>query len=616
MRSFRPPNLRLLTSAAVLLCATHPTGAQDEKATQPSPDSPWHNLIERFQSGSRGDKTQGQVSQTPTARPDPAGATVTQDATPTGHPANAREMGPIEAGDKALRDFDFDLQARVSYESPARPGTTSINDSAGRGGDGDTATAQPVELTASVSMSRDDAQMIHLDRNASAVIDLNAKIDKVEVASDEILEVYVESPTRLIVTGKGYGLSQMVVWSGSRRLVFDVMVEMGFERLSGLIRSAAPTANVDIHSVNGQLVLTGSVADAQTAERIVELANLYQGGEVTNQMQVTGVQQVMLEVVFAEVSKDATRQLGINWGFGASPLSRDFFFANNLGQLNPTIFSGSGANNVLTGQPVFSMTPNGNGPGVNFTLGFPRIELQLFLNALRENGLARTLAEPNLVAYSGKTASFLAGGEVPVPVAQGGAVAGAITIEYKEFGIRLEFTPVVIGQQVIRMDVMTEVSNITPGTQVAGGLTTFALTTRRVESTVECGNGESFAIAGLMDEQVRAIVSRIPGIGDVPILGALFSSVQYQKSTTELVVLVTPHLVQPLNSRGPHPLPGDGIPDPNDLELFALQQMVGGSYKAPKPIDGPSAFEARESARNGETAVGLMLDGPWGVEDR
>jgi pilus assembly protein CpaC len=239
------------------------------------------------------------------------------------------------------------------------------------------------------------------------------------------------------------------------------------------------------------------------------------------------------------------------------------------------------------------------------------------VNALRENSLARTLAEPTLVAISGQTASFLAGGEVPIPVTQGGAVAGAITIEYKEFGVRLAFTPTILGNQLMRLHVMSEVSDAVETSRVVGTLPLFTFTTRRVETTVECGNGQSFAIAGLLSDNVRAISSKIPGVGDIPVIGALFSSVEYRNDKTELVVLVTPELVAAIDPQQVVTPPGADMRQPDDFELFGLGLLEGRTAKAAvgetdseEPTAGETAAKVKE-----QSLAELPLYGPWGSEE-
>jgi pilus assembly protein CpaC len=388
-----------------------------------------------------------------------------------------------------------------------------------------------------------------------------------------------------------------------------------------LIKSISPTSNVELRSVNGTIVLRGSVPDAATAEQVAQLASLVQGGEVRNQLDVAGVQQTLLRVVVAEVNREAMRQLGVNWAIGGSDWSRDFFFANNLGQITPTVFSSSGLANVLlpppAGQLTYSVAPVLGG-ATTVSFGFPRAEFQMFLNALRDNGISRTLAEPNLVAISGQTATFLAGGEVPIPVAQAGAAAGAITVEYREFGVRLAFTPTVVAGQIIRLHVMIEVSEAVPTQQLAGGFPVFTFNTRRVESTIECGNGQTFAIAGLLSEEIRASSSKIPGLGDLPILGALFSSTNYQKSNTELVVMVTPQLVEPLDPQQIPPAPGSLMTEPSDYEFFALQKLEGPPKVLPETDRVPrehAPVNVRPSETTSWATTQLALRGPWGLAE-
>jgi len=438
-------------------------------------------------------------------------------------------------------------------------------------------------------------ELISLVVNGMTKVNLKFDATRVEAADPKIADVRVTSPRNIVLVGRGVGATQVMVQQGEQVQAFHVIVEPNNEALAAIIRSVVPTADVKIRSVNGRIILTGRVPDTESASRIADLAAVVQGGPVLNQLMVGGLQQTMLRVVVAEVSKSAMRELGVNWGYGGSPLSRDVFFANNLNQLNPTNFTSSGLANVRMGDLTYGLLPNVNGGNTNFTLGFPRIELQMFLDALRENSLARVMAEPNLVALTGQTATFLAGGEVPIPVTQGGAVAGAITIEYKEFGVRLAFTPTVLGHQKMRLHIMSEVSDAVPTNQIIGNLPVFTFTTRRVESTIECGNGQSFAIAGLLNDRVNAIASKIPGIGDIPVLGSLFSSVNYQRQQTELVVLVTPELVEPLDpSQVPTP-PGGDMTEPNDFELFGLGKLEGAPAKQPEG----ETIEAHTGSREG-----------------
>jgi pilus assembly protein CpaC len=487
-------------------------------------------------------------------------------------------------------------------------------------------TIQPLPaIGPSVVANRPQNSTLHVKNNlvggvlrvtvdTSKTIDLPNPVDAAGITDPDVADLIVVTPTRLLLVGKAAGATQLRLRTGNDVTVHHVHVEPNTQVLQDLILSVSPTADVRVRSVKGQVVLIGRVSDVNDVARIEELATAYQGGPVINHINVAGVQQTLLRVVVAEVNKDASRSLGINWGLGGSDLSRDLFFANNLNQLNPTIYGSNGLNNVLQGQLNYSLAPTAIGPQTNFTIGFPKAELQFFLNALRENSLGRTLAEPNLVAVSGQTATFLAGGEVPIPVTQGGATAGAITIEYKEFGVRLAFTPTVLGGQLIRLHIMSEVSDAVSQAQQLNGLPLFSFRTRRVESTIECGNGQTFAMAGLLDDKIQAVSSKIPGLGDLPVLGTMFSSVDYQRSRTELVVLVTPELVAPMDPNMVPALPGSDMTEPDDFELF-IQQKLRGDPDKNAPVattPAPDTYVGRPTSPT-IVATDIGIEGPWGM---
>jgi pilus assembly protein CpaC len=251
-------------------------------------------------------------------------------------------------------------------------------------------------------------------------------------------------------------------------------------------------------------------------------------------------------------------------------------------------------------------------PASTMSFGFPRVQMQVFIQALRENSLLRILAEPNLVTLSGQDAEFLAGGEFPVPVPQGGT-SNSITIEYRVFGVRLRFTPSVISENAIRLQVTPEVSEPDYSTAVTiNGYVVPGLVSRRVQTVVELGAGQTFAIGGLLSEKVRGVSRKVPGLGDVPVLGALFSSVNYQSDETELVVLVTPELVEGINPDQVSYVPGSEMKDPNDWELFFLGQIYGEKDKTP-----PARTRLNQTwpVHPGETrgpATAMKLQGPLG----
>jgi pilus assembly protein CpaC len=286
-------------------------------------------------------------------------------------------------------------------------------------------------------------------------------------------------------------------------------------------------------------------------------------GKIVNLLQVGGNQEVMLKVVIAEISRRIGREFGVNF--------------------NALIDAGSGTINVASFLQGLSQPPDTTGmipisDAVNFAAllsGYGALEqLAVLMDALDERGIGKVLAEPTLLARSGETASFLVGGEVPIPVAQGGAF-GSVTVEFKPFGVGLGFTPTVLGPDRIHLQVAPEVSDIAPENGIeVGGTVVPGFTTRRASTAVDLKDGQSFAIAGLLSESVRALSGRYPLLGDIPILGALFRSSLFQKNQTELVIIVTPHLVKPLGP-GPHPLPTDSYIEPTQPEFYLFGRIEG-----------------------------------------
>ncbi|MBL8879018.1 MAG: pilus assembly protein N-terminal domain-containing protein [Phycisphaerales bacterium] len=348
-------------------------------------------------------------------------------------------------------------------------------------------------------------RVIRVPANKAILVDFNVPLREVRITKPEVAEVNAISPKQILVTGKSFGVTQLITWvNENEQRVFDVAVDLELDRLAASIRLAAPRAQVKAYSVMDSVVLTGSVPDADAAKRIMDIAAIY-SKSIVNQMRVGGTQQVLLRCTVAEVNKRAVRQMGFN-GWVAGDNVRDAFFANNLDQINPANIGAAADSPVnlripfLTGEDGIPVTPN---PTMLF--GFPRVQMQIFVQALRENGLLRVLAEPNLVAVNGQQATFLAGGEFPIPVPQGGNNNG-ITIEYREFGVRLRFTPAIIGENVIRLNVEPEVSEPDFANAVTvQGFTVPGLVQRRVQTVVELGNGQTFAIGGLLSERVRAV---------------------------------------------------------------------------------------------------------------
>ncbi len=466
-----------------------------------------------------------------------------------------------------------------------------------------------------------DAERINIPLNRQIVIDTSQPFARVEALGAEIVRLEPISTTRLLVTGQKVGVTQVVIWTAEGdQHVFEFSVELDLELLNRTITDLDPQSEARAISVLGHIILLGTVSGADIAQQIEGIATIFTSGlaqaetKVRNLLKISGEQQVHIKCIIAEVSRTAVRKLGIN-GFLAGENFRDTFLINQIGGINPINIQAVEGIDVRAPIPFIT----GDIPvsrEANLILGFPRAQLQLFMRAMSDNQLSRILAEPTLVAISGETASFLVGGEFPVPVPQGGSASGAITIEYKKFGVNLMFTPLVLPNQRIRMTVIPEISarDEARGVITGSGFVP-AVSTRRVETTVEMESGATIAIAGLLQDEVRGVASAVPGIGNVPILGALFRSVDYLRSRTELVILVTPELVAPMTPEQIPELPGVRVLDPTDLELFLLGVLEGAEpvEEVEIPLNGETDVELEAWRRKWRSDPNrLALHGPWG----
>ncbi len=435
-----------------------------------------------------------------------------------------------------------------------------------------TRSTPPADLQFKVSEVSAQGQLIRVPVNKAVLVDFNQPVREIRLAKPDIAEVNATSPKQILVTGKSFGTTQLIVWfTETHQRVFDIAVDLELERMQASIRAAVPRSQVKVHALLDSVVLTGTAPDAEQAKRIADIAAIF-SKQVLNHIKVAGVHQVLLRCTVAEVNRRSVRQLGFN-GWIAGDDFRDAFALSNLDQINPTNIGAPEAA-LATGTIPFVVGEGGIPVTARPTLsfGFPRVQMQVFIEALRENGLLRVLAEPNLVTISGQEANFLAGGEFPVPVPN----QDGITIQYREFGVKLRFTPAVLSESNIRLHVNPEVSEPDFTTAVTVlGTTVPGLAQRRVETTVELGSGQTFAIGGLLSERTRAVSRKVPALGDVPVIGALFRSVDFQQDESELVVLVTPELVEAVSSDQITHVPGANYVQPNDFELFLLGEVEG-----------------------------------------
>jgi pilus assembly protein CpaC len=413
--------------------------------------------------------------------------------------------------------------------------------------------------------------------NKSVTLTTSRPYKRLNVGEPEIAEVNAIGTTKILVTAKKAGSTQLIIWDeDDNSQTIDVMVQANLLQLRDLYARLMPGARIDVVDNDGVIALTGQVPTVTTADHAAQLASSY-GNKVLNLLEVAGGQQVMLQIRFAEVSRSATTALGVNFVYndGSS------FGGSNVGQVSPGGLREAEQSDITNGaSPVNGLVPTvqvtpavtlfGVGTAGNTALG-------AFITALRENNLLRVLAEPNLVAISGQEADFLAGGDFPIPIVQGGSDQGtSITVEFREFGVRLNFLPVVLGDGRIRLKLNPEVSDVDFTNAVtAQGFRVPGRRTRRLSTTVELQDGQTFAVGGLLDNRVAANKSVTPLLGDLPVVGALFRSVRYQRNETELVVLVTPRLVRALNPGDVPQLPGEDWRHPSEVNLF-LNGDLGG----------------------------------------
>src|SRR6266404_4083507 len=426
--------------------------------------------------------------------------------------------------------------------------------------------AMPAQVPAtSQGQESPEPQTLHLLVGRSLVITSPARIKRVSLADPEIAEAIVVSPTQVLVNGKKPGGVSLLLWDETdQSQAFEVSVDIDVLGLSQKIHEVFPAENVHIDTSKDVVIITGKISSTVVADKILEVVK-GAAPKVTSMMEVppalTG--EVLLQVRFAEVDRTALSQLGFN--FLSTGLGK------TIGSITTQQFGGSNTWNLQDTFPVRGAQGNPSetfstaqtiSNALNIFLFNPNIHLGTVIQALQSKSLFQVLAEPNVMTESGKEASFLAGGEFPYPTLQGtGSGSPAISVQFKEFGIRLSFTPILAADGTIHLKVKPEVSTLDFSNGVTiSGFVLPALSTRRVESEMSLADGQTFAIAGLVDNRVTEILSKIPGIGDIPILGKLFQSKSFNKSKSELLVIVTPHIVHPLTpDQVPH---GPNFPQP------------------------------------------------------
>ncbi|MGF1759197.1 type II and III secretion system protein family protein [Photobacterium sagamiensis] len=409
-------------------------------------------------------------------------------------------------------------------------------------------------------------ESITVPQNKSRLVEIPGRAKKISVGNPTVADILILRSNKIYVLGKALGTTNVIIWDSKDRLisVLDVEVTHDLNALKTKLYEFMPSEKVSVYSSQNKLVLSGEVSSAAKVDTAVQIANTFSSNEagIINLMTVGGSHQIMLEVTVAEVRRTLVREFdsnfvfarnsgnwtwgGANGGVGVDPTSGDFLTGLNIEDTG--LFA-----SFMTGNTLFATA----------------------LNIAKTNGLAKVLAEPTLTALSGEQAEFLSGGEFPIPVPN----EDGITVEFKEFGVGLKFIPTVMSADSINLALNIEVSEVT--TENATAISTIgtssqffvpSLKKRSVKTTVELGNGQTIGIAGLLSENISDAVDKLPGLGDLPVIGQLFRSQQFQKGETELVILVTPRLAKPVRQQD-ITLPTDSFVEPNDWEFYLLGRM-------------------------------------------
>ena len=443
--------------------------------------------------------------------------------------------------------------------------------------------AQPAfaQVTVATDVS---AGELEVPVNKSQVLRTDQPYTKALIGNPDIADIIPISDTSVYVLGKKTGTTSLTLYNRDRLLaVVDVVVGPDVTSLKRQLSDLLPANEISARMSNDSIVLEGMVRNAVDADRAVQVAETFAPGKVVNLLSLGSAQQVMLEVRFAEVKRSALKQIGLNWDV-----------LGDTGKLEGVIGGGSSLRtNPTTGETTFShgaitdsfaiISRAFRAFGANFNVT---------LDALERKGAITTLAEPTLVALSGETASFLAGGEFPVPTVQGSGGTGggstAISVEWKPFGVSLAFTPTVLADGVINMVIAPEVSSIDPTASIViNNLTIPGLQTRRAKTTLEIRDGESFAMAGLLRKDFQDTIRQVPLLGSIPIIGALFRSTGFQHEETELVIIVTPRLVRPVPA-GMLKSPTDLAGPPNEADLLINGRTDTGVPPSARPFVTPA----------------------------
>ena len=465
------------------------------------------------------------------------------------------------------------------------------------------------------------AEEIRITLGKSIVIDYPVDVARISTSNPEIVDAVAVSTREVLLHAKAHGICTIVVWSKTgQRTFYNISVEHNLEPIRRILKDTFPNESIQIQSARDSITLTGVVDSQSVADRATALAASL-SKTVVNNLQVTPVgvdKQIMLRVKFAELNRSLGKQFAVNI-FSTGALGTPGMVTT--GQFGPP--QAPALRGTLPGQPSNSPSEFTLTDALNIFAFRPDLNLATTIRALQQEGVLQIIAEPNLITSNAKEASFLVGGEFPVPILQGGANSGSVTVQFREFGIRLTFNPQLTSHGTMKMYVKPEVSTIDLANAVTlSGFTIPALATRRIETNIELGPGQSFVIGGLIDDRVTDQMSRIPGLSSIPVLGTLFKSRAEAKTKTELVVMVTPEIVDPLNPSDPKPAPvmpnqfmaplqikptsQKGNVDP----VKAKARKLHANQKATPNTDPNAATAAQPAAAVAEPAIEVAKDAP------
>lgn len=429
----------------------------------------------------------------------------------------------------------------------------------------------PAHANDVVTVSANRNATVKVAKGKPRTVRTSAPFYEIVIGDPDIANVNPLTDKSFYVLGNELGTTGIALFDENKQLVgtLDIEVTLDTDRLANTINEAVPGNSIKVGSANGRVVLSGEANDAQAAEKAKDIAKRFSGDEeIINSVNITSSQQVQLNVRFVEINRQVGQELGVKYG------------ANGA-------YGMDGRSVVIEPDDILKAAV---GEAIGRFLSYGT-SIDVAIKALEDRGFARRLAEPNLVARSGETASFLAGGEFPIPVSGGD---DKITIEYKKYGVSLEFTPTVLADGLISIDIRPEVSAVdSSASYQMGNLSIPGFVVRRAHTMVDLKSGQSFMIAGLLQSQNDTGTQRLPGLGKLPILGNLFSSKAYQRRETDLVIIITPHLVKPIDPSKRVRTPMDDTKAPQPLDYFLgdreelrVSQLNGGKGGAAKPARG------------------------------